>query len=154
MTLSEVIRLIETIASQQPTVNMIVQNSIFRLNDAPSAKYGVFAWLQDQHEGDIRTGVNRFSFTFFYVDRLKEDLSNQIEIQSVGFETLGNILRLLDERGLSIDDYTYQVFNERFLDECAGGFARVTLEIPADMTCAEVFPDYSDDDFNNDFLIF
>lgn len=153
MTLSETIRLIEIIASHQPSVNMIVQNDIYRLNSAPSAKYGVFGWLQDQHSGSIRSGMNQFSFTFFYIDRLTDDQSNQIEIQSVGFETLSNIIRELDEKGLSVDQFTYQAFNQRFLDECAGGFARVTIEIPADLPCAEEFPDFNED-FNDDFIIY
>ena len=100
MTLSQLINLFEGIAKQQPSINMIVQNDIYRINSAPSLKYGVFAWTQGQHSGSIN-GMTTFSFTFFYVDRLTEDQSNQIEIQSVGCETLGNILRALDENVLS-----------------------------------------------------
>lgn len=154
MTLSETIKLIEIIASHQPSVNMIVQNDIYRLNACPSAKYGVFGWLQDQHSGDVRNSMNAFAFTFFYVDRLTDDKSNQIEIQSVGFETLSNIIKELDERGLDIESFTYQTFNERFLDECAGGFARVTINVSESLPCAEVFADFSEADYNNDFTIF
>lgn len=154
MTLSETIRLIEIIASHQPSVNMIVQNDIYRLNHCPSAKYGVFGWLQDQHSGDIRNGMNTFAFTFFYVDRLTDDKSNQIEIQSVGFETLSNIIKQLDERGLDIESFTYQTFNERFQDLCAGGFARVTINVADSLPCAEAFADFSEKDFNNDFSIY
>lgn len=154
MTLSETIRMVEIIASHQPSIRMIVQNDIYRLNFAPSAKYGVFGWLQDQHSGSVRSGMNQFSFTLFYVDRLTTDQGNQIEIQSVGFETLSNIIRELDERGLSVDQFTYQAFNQKFLDECAGGYARVTIEVPADLPCAEVFADYAEEDFSDDFLIY
>lgn len=153
MTLAQLIRLIEMVAQQQPSVNMIVQQDVFRINSAPSLRYGVFAWTQGQHSGSIN-GMQTYSFSFFYVDRLKEDLSNQIEIQSVGCETLGNILRELDEYDVEVGNYTMQTFNQRFTDECAGVFCNVSLSVLPASRCAEEYPDYNKTDFNNDFLIY
>lgn len=153
MTLQQVIRTVEVIASEQPAVNMIVRNDIFRLNEAPDARYGVFAWLQGQHTGAVDESLVRYSFTFFYADRLTADLGNQVEVQSTGVEVLTNILRVLDQRGLSVADrYSFRTFNERFHDECAGVFCDVTLEVPAGSLCPEGFGDFSDD-FNDDFMI-
>lgn len=152
MTLSQLIRLFEGIAMQQPSINMIVQNDVYRINSAPSLKYGVFAWTQGQHSGSIN-GMTTFSFTFFYVDRLKENQSNQIEIQSVGCETLGNILRTLDENDVEVAQYTMQTFNQRFTDECAGVFCNVSLSVPTTSVCAETYPDFTKD-YNSDFLIY
>ena len=148
MTLSQLISLFEGIAQQQPSINMIVQQDVFRLNSAPSLKYGVFAWTQGQHTGNIN-GMSAYSFSLFYVDRLKEDLSNQIEIQSVGCETLGNILRMLDEHDVEVSSYTIQTFNQKFTDECAGVFCNVTLSVLPTTECAEEYPND-----NNDFLIY
>lgn len=153
MTLQQVIKAFEVVASQQPSVNMIVQQDVFRINSAPSLRYGVFSWTQGQHSGSIN-GMQTYSFSFFYVDRLKEDLSNQIEIQSVGCETLGNILRELDEYDVEVGNYTMQTFNQRFTDECAGVFCNVTLSVLPTSRCAEEYPDYSKTDFNSDFLIY
>lgn len=153
MTLKEVIYLIEKVASKQPSVNMIVKNDVFRLNACPSAKYGVFAWLQGAHTGEVSTSTRRYSFTFFYVDRLTEDKSNEIDIQSTGDSTLDNIIRELDELGLYADTYTIQTFNQRFVDECAGVFCTVTFDVPIDTQCAYTFDDYTQD-YNNDFPIF
>lgn len=152
MTLAQLIRLFEGIAKEQPSINMIVQNDVFRINSAPSLKYGVFAWTQGQHSGSIN-GMQTYSFSLFYVDRLKQDLSNQIEIQSVGCETISNILRRLDEYDVEVGNYTIQTFNQRFTDECAGVFCNVTLSVLSTMGCAEGYPDYMND-FNNDFLIY
>jgi hypothetical protein len=152
MTLSQLIRLFEGIAMQQPSINMIVQNDVYRINSAPSLKYGVFAWTQGQHTGNIN-GMTTFSFTFFYVDRLKENQSNQIEIQSVGCETLGNILRTLDENDVEVAQYTMQTFNQRFTDECAGVFCNVSLSVQTTSVCAETYPDFTKD-YNSDFLIY
>ena len=148
MTLSQLISLFEGIAKRQPSINMIVQQDVFRLNSAPSLKYGVFAWTQGQHTGNIN-GMSAYSFSLFYVDRLKEDLSNQIEIQSVGCETLGNILKMLDEHDVDVSNYTIQTFNQKFTDECAGVFCNVTLSVLPTSQCAEEYPDDS-----NDFLIY
>lgn len=141
MTLLQLIKAVEGVAMQQPSINMIVQNDVFRINSAPSLKYGVFAWTQGQHSGNIY-GMQTYSFTFFYVDRLKEDLSNQIEVQSVGCQTIGNILRnLADEYDVEIGNYSIQPFNQRFTDECAGVFCNVSLSVPATSVCAEVYDD-------------
>lgn len=150
MTLLQVVKAVELTAMNQPSVNMIVENDVFRLNEKADAKYGVFAFVQGQHTSTLDSSFINFAFTFFYVDRLKNDLSNQLEVQSVGIETLDNILRLLDEKGIFVESqYTFQVFNQRFLDECAGVFCNVTLSVPVGYLCPESFGD-----FNEDFDIF
>lgn len=132
---------------QQPSINMIVRNDVFRINSSPSLKYGVFAWTQGQHSGSI-AGMTSFAFSFFYVDRLKEDLSNQVEVQSVGCETIGNILRALEEYDIEVGSYTMQTFNQRFTDECAGVFCNVTLSVPQVSACPETYGE------RTDFLIY
>ena len=155
MTLQQVIRVFEMVASQQPSVNMIVQNDIFRLNSKSDARYGVFGWTQGQHSTSADSSMFNYSFTFFYVDRLKNDVSNQIEVQSVGIQTIDNILRKLDDLGVYVSStYNFQTFNQRFFDECAGVFCNVSLQVPVSAMCSESFADFLAEDFNNDFLIF
>lgn len=153
MTLKEAIKVIELVASQQPSVNMIVENDVFRLNAKPDARYGVFAWLQGQHSASVDSNTISLQFTFFYVDRLTGDKGNQIEVQSVGIQTLDNILRRLDDLGMWVSRYTFQTFNQRFVDECAGVFTNVTIDIPISSVCPESFADFGKD-FNEDFLIY
>ena len=78
MTLLELIKAMEVVASHQPSINMVVENDIFRLNNKADAKYGVFAFVQGQHSTSIDSNVITYAFTLFYVDRLKNDRSNQI----------------------------------------------------------------------------
>lgn len=152
MTLQQLISIIEGIAMQQPSVRMIVQHDVFRLNSAPALRYGVFAWLQNQHSVQLR-GMRSFSFTFFYVDRVTADKSNVTEVQSVGCETIGNILRTLDDMDIDVQSYTLQPFTQRFTDECAGVFCNVTLSALPGTICDEGFADFNND-FNEDFLIY
>ena len=147
MTLAQVIDIFEKVAMQQPSINMIVRNDVFRINTSPSLKYGVFAWTQGQHSGSI-AGMTSYAFSFFYVDRLKEDLSNQVEVQSAGCETIGNILRALEEYDIEVGNYTMQTFNQRFTDECAGVFCNVALSVPQVSACPETYGE------RTDFLIY
>lgn len=154
MTLSEVIRTMEVVASKQPSINMVVENDVFRLNNKADARYGVFAFTQGQHSTSIDSNLITYAFTLFYVDRLKNDRSNQIEIQSVGIQTLNNIIRALEDYDIAPETgYSFQVFNQRFVDECAGVFCNVSFSVPVDSVCADFFADFNDD-FNDDFLIF
>lgn len=155
MTLIQVIKAFEAIASNQPSVNMIVQNDIFRLNACSDAKYGVFGWTQGIHSTGVDANTITYNFTFFYVDRLTEDRSNQIEVQSVGIETLDNIIRDMDAKGLYVDsNYTMQTFNQRFLDECAGVFCNVSISVPAASLCSESFAGFVWNDYKDDFYIY
>ena len=155
MTLTETIRKMETVAAGTPSVSSIVRNDIFRLNAAPDARYGVFAWLQGEHSQPTGTDPLRtFNFTFFFVDRLTADKGNEIDIQSAGIETLTNIVRHLEERDgiYPLGPLTFQTFNQRFADECAGVWCSVRLEVPVTYTCADdLTPASFNPDFNNDF---
>lgn len=149
----QVIKAVEVVAAQQPTIKSIVRNDVYRLNALPDARYGVFAWLQGEHRTSLEADLLQYSFTFFYVDRLTFDKANEVEIQSVGVETLENILEVLETYGIVAKEHTFRTFNERFSDECAGTFCTVTLEVPKGTLCEEMFPDFNSD-YNNDFNIY
>lgn len=151
MTLTETIRAIETVASSQPSIRSIVRNDIFRLNSIPDAKYAVFGWTQGQHSANIESSFITYRFTFFYIDRLTADKKNELEVQSTGIQVLDNILRHLETIGVYSDsDWQFTTFNQRFLDECAGVFSSVALNVPVNGICEDTFADFNND-FNDDF---
>lgn len=141
MTLAEVIRRIEAVASSQPSVNTIVRSDVFRLNTLPSVRYGVFAWTQGQHSTSIDSDFITFNFSLFYVDRLTEDRRNETEVQSIGISTIDNIIRTLDDEGIEAGSYTFTTFNQRFADDCAGVFTGVSFSVPVSLVCEETFED-------------
>lgn len=152
MTLANVIAILERVAGVQPAIRMCVRNDVFRLNSCPNARYGAFAWLQGQHArvGDLQ----RFAFTLFYVDRLVEDKSNEIEVQSTAIEVLGNVIRYMEEFGVyTATEPTFTTFNQRFTDECAGAFCAVTFEVSAEAVCPTTYQGDFSDDFNADFFV-
>lgn len=139
MNLMQVIRAIEASALAQPGVGMVVRNDIFRLNACPDARYAAFGWTQGTHSAVSGNDLIGWRFTFFYVDRLTEDRRNEVEVQSTGIEVLRNVLRQLSEQGITADSWTFDTFNQRFADECAGVFCSVTLYAPVSWTCPEYF---------------
>lgn len=139
MTLATAIRCIEKAAAVQPPVSTIVRQDIFRLNARPDVAYGVVAWLQGEHATSAESSLTAWAFTLFYVDRLTEGSGNEVEVQSTGIEVLENIIRRLSELGLYATDYTFQAFTQRFVDDCAGVFCRVTLEAAKDTLCGEAW---------------
>lgn len=153
MTLQQVIRILEKVALEQPAVRNVVENDVFRLNTLPDAKYGVFAWTQGQHAGNPEEYFRTFAFSLFYVDRLRVDLRNQVEVQSVAFDVLDAVLRRLSEDyGIEVGEWQFTPFNQRFLDECAGGWATVRLQVPIDDLCKPTgHPGDFNDDFSDDF---
>ena len=153
MTLTETIRTIETVVGGQPSVHSIVRNDIFRLNTIPDAKYAVFGWTQGQHSANVASSLVTYRFTFFYIDRLTADKKNELEIQSTGIQVLDNVLRHLETIGVySEGDWTFTTFNQRFIDETAGVYSSVVLQVPVEGMCEDIFADFNDD-FNNDFAI-
>ena len=138
MTLLEVIHAIEDAAAVQPSVAMIIREDVLRLNSYADARYGAFVWTQGRHRVDTTTpDFIRYSFTLFYIDRLRNDIANQAEVQSVGIETIRNVLAILRDAGIDPETYEFQAFNQRFTDECAGVYCSVVLLVDAGSVCAE-----------------
>lgn len=140
MTLKQAIELMEKVASSQPSINLIVRDDIFKLNSFEDAKYGVFGWTQGNHTTSVDNVFAKYSFSLYYIDRLNEDRSNLVEVQSTGIETISNILRKLDET-IFVNDATYTTFSQRFLDECGGVFCNVSFDVRIDNECEESFTD-------------
>lgn len=151
MTLSNTIRFIEKLALMQPAIKTVVPNDIFRLNARPDVEYAVFGWTQGVHSITMDEPHATYAFTFFYIDRLTEDKGNELEIQSVGVQVLDNIIRMLEQAGAHVAAaYTFTTFNQRFVDECAGVFTQVSLQVPLNGVCEEGYFDFNED-FNEDF---
>ena len=142
MTLKTFIEILEATAAKQAAVATIVPQDVYKLNQMPDAKYGAFAWLHGTHGETIGEPVRTFRFTLFYVDRLTEDKGNQLDVQSVGVETLSNILRtVIFEHGDEVsiaEAVTYHPFLERFTDDCAGVYCDAAVQVDVDDICEEL----------------
>lgn len=153
MTLKELIRRIEATAQGEPAVHTIVRDDVYKLDRDSVARYGVFAWTQGQHQQTGPTsGVRQYALTLYYIDRLRDDEANQLDVQSVGIEVLTNILRKLASAGLPTSGWAFQPFTQKFADLCAGIYVSVTFTAPTGgNTCGHSYAADFNDDFNDDF---
>ena len=138
MTLFDIIRNLQAIAAQEPSVRSVSDGDIYdALNAAVDIKYGVFHITQDTHttNGDLDVwGLN-----LFYIDRLLDNGENRLSIQSAGITILENVLkRFADTFGAEyLNNIVYTPFTQRFKDNCAGVFCKISISTVMDNLCAE-----------------
>lgn len=138
--LETIIHNILAVCHEQPNVNTAAAGSIYEvMNTQPDLEYGVTVLFQNTHTED--NGFLTYSFTLFYVDRLKSDKSNEYEIMSNGIAVMRNVILTLEEEydwDIS-DNRSYNTFTERFADECAGVFTTIEITVQIEDICAELF---------------
>ena len=138
MTLFDIVRNLQAIAAQEPSVRSVSDGDIYdALNAAVDIKYGCFHITQDTHttNGDLDVwGLN-----LFYIDRLLDNGENRLSIQSAGITILENVLRnYADTFGAEyMNNIVYTPFTQRFKDNCAGVFCKISVSTVMDNLCAE-----------------
>lgn len=138
MTLYNIVSILKSIAASQPNIRTTTDGSVYDvLNTNPSIQYDVFHISQTNHQEDFETDY--YGLQLFYISRLEDSLEdNRLQIQSIGKEILGNVIRTFCEN-FSIDypTITYIPFTQQFNDLTAGVYCNVRLELPKDLVCAD-----------------
>lgn len=142
MTLKYIVDTIKSIALLQPNVRTATEGDVYDvLNGNPNVKYGVIHITQSSHKQQNNQDI--YGFNLFYIDRLLDDNSNKLDIQSIGKELISNILMTLDETfDTEISNITYQPFTERFNDLCAGVYVSVNIAVFRESSCAEQYGEF------------
>lgn len=137
--LVDFIKMLKGVASTQPNVNQIIDNDIYRLNTLKDVEYSVFGWQQRQHQEETDFWI--YSFQLFYIDRLTQDGSNELECQNTGMEVLSNIIStIIDFGDIELNGIPiYQPFTQRFKDETAGCYVTVSFIVPKTCICPEEY---------------
>lgn len=139
MTLKNVVDIIKYVSMLQPNIRQFAEGSVYDINKNPSNKYCNIVLTQREHTETEQTYI--FNFIIFYVDRLVDNMdSNRLQVQSAGISALSNIFRTLEqEYDFEFLNKTYTTYAERFLDECAGAYANVRIEVYKDVLCPELY---------------
>lgn len=127
MTLKTIIEKIREYSLGSPNVCGVIVNDVFEANHWEGVEYGVVAIIQREHS--VSDNLATYRFQLAYIDRLTEDKSNEVDIQSEGVITISNIVNALVEYSdVDMDgDMSFSVFNERFKDDCGGVLADVAF---------------------------
>ena len=137
--LIDFVKMLKGVASTQPNINLIIDNDIYRLNTLKDVEYSVFGWQQRQHQEETDYWI--YSFQLFYIDRLTQDGSNELECQNTGMEVLSNIIStIIDFGDIELNGIPlYQPFTQRFKDETAGCYVTVSFIVPKTCICPEEY---------------
>lgn len=160
MTLLEIINIFNTVATRQPNINcVLLTGDVYDLNtDNQTQRFAAFCIQQGEHyrEGDFMN----FKLQLFYVDRLTDDRTNRLYVQSTAINVLNNIISAVEDLNngvLGIEATTnFDTFTQRFEAECAGAYATVTIKVPVSYLCTSIAPIYGDFEplsFNGDYWI-
>ena len=82
--------------------------------------------------------INSISGTLFCVDRLTDDSSNRLEIQSSAFNKLQRIISALEENTINLQSNTYTPFTEKFADLCGGMFVEFSFQYVGESLCDDL----------------
>ena len=82
--------------------------------------------------------INSISGTLFCVDRLTDDSSNRLEIQSNAFNKLQRIISALEENTINLQSNTFTPFTEKFADLCGGMFVEFSFQYVGESLCEDL----------------
>ena len=133
MTLETTINKLLKLAKKKPNINYVGEGDIYQLDHLPNVEYGVFYITQTSHT--LEDDVLKLTLNLFYVDRLLNDASNTLKIQSNGIGILTDIIyTFVNSEDVQIDgDIRFNTFTHRFTADCAGVYATITFNVDNDI---------------------
>lgn len=138
MLLIQAINKIQEISALQRNVNFVSAEDVYEAMALPNIDYGAMVFNQTSYHYDIDLGLNRLSFRLFYIDRLTDDESNKLEIQSIGFEVLKEVIKGMNSLSLNpAKGLVFRPFTQKFKDMCAGAYVEMTVEFYDEWTCPD-----------------
>lgn len=135
--LYKIINTFKHISLEHPIVNRFTEGDVYtNLNEDKDKKYP--AINLDIDNITIADNYQTVNGNLFYIDRLMEDESNRVEVQSVGMRTLQSIINKISETySWNWTSQTYNIFTEKFADLCGGVYVTFNIEVPVEEICAD-----------------
>lgn len=114
--------------------------SVYQAANALTIKDYPFLFCSPTGTHRVEENWTTYNVTIFYVSRLLEDNSNEMDIQSTAVEVLKNIIKKIQnlEGVVAVsDEYTINVFveYEKFTDRTTGAFAQIDISLLNDTVC-------------------
>lgn len=128
-----------TIAKQNPFIKGVEYGNIYEQHNSGNIEYNTFTLTQGENSSQTENEIT-YNFIAFVTDRLLEDKSNLLYVQSSCKTILDTILTTFKEKhsGWSIDTETFSFWEEKFNDYCAGCFVNFSVTMPIEFSCVGV----------------
>lgn len=128
MNLQNILEYIASVAQNHPLINSSFVGSIYDLNSNTNTKYAVFA-VEDI---DVTKQNNTLLYNcyLYVVDRVMNDESNTIAVQTMAVNTLQEIINYIEGYSQSLEVYGSYIITpirQKFSDECAGAYVQLRL---------------------------
>jgi hypothetical protein len=158
MTLREIIKTIEHYAGLYTNANYIVESgNIYDISkNNYEMKFPAFCCSQEPPH-TYRGEMIQYSFVLLFTDRLTNNRSNTIEVESTAIDVLAKTISALSK--LSMIDIEYDTdintFTERFSEECAGAYINIKVTTTLDSICEEVIKklgEFAPEEFSDAFF--
>lgn len=140
MTLEYILEEISKVALNDELVNYsCAGGSIYELNHSTIKAYPLF-YTSPTGQHKYERNTTTYALTLFYIDRLLEDSSNDVQIHSTAIESLKEIIKRIKEIDgvISVsNEVTIQLFTEteRMADRCSGAYANINVRVKNDNIC-------------------
>ena len=126
MNLQNTLEYIASVAQNHPLINSSFVGSIYDLNSNTNTKYAVFA-VEDI---DVTKQNNTLLYNcyLYVVDRVMNDESNTIAVQTMAVNTLQEIINYIEGYSQSLEVYGSYIITpirQKFSDECAGAYVQL-----------------------------
>lgn len=141
MTLNETIKTIEHYARQYTDANYIVETgNVYDISkNNYEMKFPAFCCSQEPPHM-FRGDFIQYNFMLLYTDRLTNNRSNMIEVQTAAIESITQTINALSKLNIVDVEYDTEIntFTERFSEECAGAYINLKITTSLASICETV----------------
>lgn len=138
MKYKEIVKIIKNISLALPDVQSFYTGDVYEVNADQSVKYGSVVLTNQEHTFDNINDRFQYNFVLFYIDRLTDDEANRVDVHTAAVSALKAIVQHLEDYNVIINDFKFNLFRERFNDQCAGAYATLSVVVEAN-DCTEDF---------------
>lgn len=133
MNLAQVVQYIKNIALEHPLVKSFYEGDPILYLNSEEIKYGAFILTQQSFNNVVKeSNIKKYTFDCTYADRLTEDGSNKLVVQTDGINVIHEVFNYIKNNSETCNvplPISFSTFEQKFVDSLAGSFATVTLEV-------------------------
>lgn len=133
MNLAQVVQYIKNIALEHPLVKSFYEGDPTVYLNSKEIKYGAFILTQQSFNNVVKeSNIKKYTFDCTYADRLTEDGSNKLVVQTDGINVIHEVFNYIKNNSETCNvplPISFSTFEQKFVDSLAGSFATVTLEV-------------------------